>query len=136
MRHTKGKWKVTADHPVLARHDIFGLDAMEANAYRDSLRALGFENICVTIDTTGDIGMTDSLRRATACINACRNIPTEVLECRTRGEISAKIIADRGNLLSACESAYDLLSAVGHRIETGNVINRLDAAIKRAKEAV
>ena len=34
-------WKVTADHPILARPDKFGLSKSEARAYADSIRPLG-----------------------------------------------------------------------------------------------
>lgn len=43
-------WKVTADHPVLARSDKFGMSEQEARAYADSLRPLGYENINVTVE--------------------------------------------------------------------------------------
>jgi hypothetical protein len=43
------RWKVTADHPIFARPDKFGLSKEEAVAYADSLHPLGYENISVTI---------------------------------------------------------------------------------------
>lgn len=43
-------WKVTADHPILARPDKFGMSKAEARAYADSLQPLGYENISITID--------------------------------------------------------------------------------------
>jgi len=44
-------WKVTADHPVFARPDRFGLSESDARTYANSLRPLGYENINVTIES-------------------------------------------------------------------------------------
>lgn len=46
----QARWKVTADHPILARPDKFGMSEQEARAYADSLRPLGYENINVTVE--------------------------------------------------------------------------------------
>lgn len=46
----KTRWKVTADHPILARPDNFGMSEHEARAYADSLRPLGYENINVSAE--------------------------------------------------------------------------------------
>lgn len=45
-------WKVTADHPVLARPDKFGMTRDEAAVFANSLQALGYENIEINIDAT------------------------------------------------------------------------------------
>lgn len=43
-------WKVTADHPILARPDKFSMSKEEAMAYADSLHALGYENVSMTME--------------------------------------------------------------------------------------
>jgi hypothetical protein len=45
---TTTKWKVTGDHPILARPDKFGLSEAEATVYADNLRLIGYENVSVT----------------------------------------------------------------------------------------
>lgn len=43
-------WKVKGDHPILARPDQGSLTRAEAEAYANSLRALGYENVSITRD--------------------------------------------------------------------------------------
>jgi len=43
-------WKVTADHPVLARPDKFGLTKIEAVKFSETLIELGYENVKIDID--------------------------------------------------------------------------------------
>lgn len=49
---TSVDWKVTADHPILARPDKFGMTRDEAVVFANSLQALGYENIEINIDAT------------------------------------------------------------------------------------
>jgi hypothetical protein len=44
-------------------------------------------------------------RRVTACVNACKGITTEALECQAKKGLTARLIEERAELLAALETA-------------------------------
>lgn len=48
------KYKVLGDHPTLARCDKYNLPKNEAKSYADSLEAIGYENVSVTLDKSAN----------------------------------------------------------------------------------
>lgn len=71
-------------------------------------------------------------RRIIACVNACKGIPTEALECQTKKDLTAKLIALNRELLAvldACVTQIEQMRGLFND-QDGTIQAALDDAYK------
>lgn len=76
----------------------------------------------------------EDARRIIACVNACKGIPTEALECQAKRDLTAKLIEQNQALLAALERCVDqILQMQGMFDDCDGAIH---AALEDAEQAI
>jgi hypothetical protein len=76
----------------------------------------------------------EDARRIVACVNACKGIPTEALECQAKRDLSAKLIEQNRRLLAALEGCVVQIQQMQGMFDDSD--GTIQAALEDAQEAI
>ncbi|WP_126448395.1 hypothetical protein [Sulfuricystis multivorans] len=76
----------------------------------------------------------EDARRIVACVNACKGIPTEALECQAKKDLTAKLIEQHQALLAALEGCVEQIEQMRGMFDDSD--SAIQAALENAQKAI